>query len=460
VNERDGFDQLLLDVLSEDAPHVAPDRLVPETQRALRDVRRRPRWLADLKEPPMRISSIVAAGSPTARLAAAVAATVLLLAVASGAVVAGASLLAGDGPLVVDQNDPSAYQTISDAVADAVDGDTVLVKPGTYPESVAISSDITVQGDGERGGVVVAFAADGPTNLQGGDPYAYGILLEDSDASVSNLTIQGPADDGTDPAVVGVLIVGGAPLVEGVDIVLAGDRWDYADGYWASRSAVRVTGGSSAIIRDSTWDAYVRIHGAPASTPTFEGNTMTGQELAVTGGGQQPIIRGNTFLEGADVRWDDTGSGGLVEDNDITGWIGVDEYNDPVLRGNRIHGGDPDPSGRYRGAAIGVASGATPTIEGNEIEGSTIGIIVTGFGADPQIQGNSIRGTSDTAIAVESGAAPAVDANTIEDNAIGISVEGSSTPTVTGNTFCGNEQDLAVPDGSELSLEGNTVCEA
>lgn len=114
---------------------------------------------------------------------------------------------------------------------------------------------------------------------------------------------------------------------------------------------------------------------------------------------------------------------------------------------------------RYRGAAIGIASGATPLVEGNEIEDSAIGITVAGFGADPEIRGNTIRGTTDTAIVVESGAAPAIEDNTIEDNATGITVRGTSEPTMSGNTFCGNEQDLAVPDASELSLDGNTVCE-
>ena len=65
MNERDHFDELLLDVLTADAPHEAPDRLIPETQRALRDVRRRPRWLAYLKEPPMRLSSGDVVGSQT-----------------------------------------------------------------------------------------------------------------------------------------------------------------------------------------------------------------------------------------------------------------------------------------------------------------------------------------------------------------------------------------------------------
>jgi parallel beta-helix repeat protein len=458
MNGRDGFDQLLLDVLTEDAPRVTPDRLVPETLRSLRDVRRRPRWLANLKEPPMRISSVVAAGSPTARLAALGAATILLVVLTTGVVVAGASLLAGDGPLVVDQDDPNAYQTISDAVAAAVDGDTILVRPGTYPESIAISSDITIQGDGERGSVVVQFAGDGPAHVEEGIFFTYGILLEDSSAHVANVTIHGPADrpSGT---MSGVYVEGGAPVVEDVDIVLPGDRWNYAGGAYFRRSAIRVSGGSSATIRGSTWDSYVAIRGLP-NTPTFEGNTITGQHIAVGGGGQQPTIARNTFLEGAAVRWDDTGSGGLVEENVFDGgFVGVDEGNDPTVRRNRISGGGDGNAGRFLGAGIGIAGGATTLVEGNEIQDSPVGILVTGEGAAPDIRGNSIRGSSDAAIRVDEGTSPSIVDNTIEDNTVGITVAEPSTATLSGNTFCGNEQDLSLPEGSGLTLEGNTVCE-
>ncbi len=48
------------------------------------------------------------------------------------------------------------------------DGDTVLVKPGTYLESIVITEDITLRGDGDPGTVVIEFTADGPTHRLGG----------------------------------------------------------------------------------------------------------------------------------------------------------------------------------------------------------------------------------------------------------------------------------------------------
>jgi hypothetical protein len=52
--------------------------------------RQRPRWLAILKEPPMRHASRVAVGSPTARVAALAAVTILVTVLGAGALVAGA----------------------------------------------------------------------------------------------------------------------------------------------------------------------------------------------------------------------------------------------------------------------------------------------------------------------------------------------------------------------------------
>ena len=87
----DPFERLLAGVLADAAPSREPDRLVPEILRAARRERRWPRWLALIKEPPMRISSRVAVGSPTLRLALVMALTMALILATAAAVVVGAS---------------------------------------------------------------------------------------------------------------------------------------------------------------------------------------------------------------------------------------------------------------------------------------------------------------------------------------------------------------------------------
>ena len=402
----------------------------------------------------MRISSRVAVGSPTARLAAIMAATLLLAAMATGAVVAGASLVAGPGAIVVAQDGSGTHETITEAVAAASEGDTVLVRPGTYTESIAIDKDITVRGDGDRSAIVLEFSADGPTHVwaETSGLFAYGILLDDSGAHVENLTVRGPAEGGA------FVVDGGAPVIEGIDIVLDGDSWGGSSGLYNSRSAFRIQGGSSPVIRASTWDGYTRIQGG-VNTPTFEGNTISNQFIAIGGGGQEPIIRGNTFVE-AGIGWQDPGSSGIVEDNDVDGWVGGYAGDDTIIRGNRIREGDlPDPGSGYRGAAIRIAGASAAVVEGNEVTDSPYGIEVTDVGAAPTIRGNTVRGSTSVAIIVMNRAAPTIDGNVLRDNATAIEVDGTSTPVMTGNTLCGNETDLLVPDGSTLTLTGDAICE-
>lgn len=417
----------------------------------------------------MRTSSSLIVGSPTTRAAAIGVATLLLALSIIGAGIAGSRLLAADGALVVDPNDASAYQTISAAVAAAGDGDTILIRPGTYEESVAITSDIALEGDGARGGVVIAFASpdDGAAHLEGGpdgEPFGYGILLQGSDARVSNLTIQGPPADGSDPAVSALYIEGGAPIIDGIDIVLDGDRWTYSGGSYYRRSALRVTGGSTATVRGSSWDGYVRIFGGP-NAPTFEDNTITGHHVSIVDPGQEPVMRRNRLLESAALLWEGD-SGGLAEDNDISGWIGIAQ-GDPVVRGNRIRGGRDGsirlggigPRHAGPGTAISI-TGGTPTIESNDVMDSTTGILVSGFDGEAAIAQNTITGMSSFAIRVSFGTFPSVEENIIEDNATGVAAMEPSWTDLRGNTFCGNAQDLMVVEGSALTLDGNTVCPA
>jgi hypothetical protein len=84
------LERTVADLLAGIAPSHPPVDLIPETERALDETRRWPRWLAILKEPPMRHASRVVVGSPTARVAALAAATLLLAVLGVGALVAGA----------------------------------------------------------------------------------------------------------------------------------------------------------------------------------------------------------------------------------------------------------------------------------------------------------------------------------------------------------------------------------
>ena len=426
-----------------------PDGLLDSVLTTVGRTRTRPRWLAFIKEPPMRIHSRVAVGSPTFRLASIMALTLGLILALGAAVAVGASLLPTP-VIVVAQDGSGTVRNITEAVAMAVDGDTILVKPGTYLESIAITKDITLRGDGDRAAVILDFAASGPTRFVEEQQWAYGILLEASSAHVGNLTLHGHPDGAGDNGLSAIIIDGGAPVIEQVDVILDGDPWpDYA---FAWRSAFQIVGESTAVIRGSSWDGYTRILGSP----TFEDNIVSAQRLTVWAGA--PLIRTNTVLDGGSIVFGGADVGGIADGNHIIdGWIVIDEGAHPIVRENEVTQPHvPDAGTGDRGAAIQIGLG-TPLIEGNTISDSPYGIELK-LGAKPQITDNSILGSSGAAILVSVAADPAITGNVIERNTTGIEVVGTSTPILTNNKFCGNVTDLTVGEGSTLTLAGNTVC--
>ena len=177
MNDDRAYERLFAEGLTERSlPRARPPARLRPIKSTTGRMRPRPRWLALIKEPPMRISSRVAVGSPTARLAAILAATLLLAVLATGAVVAGGTLLAGPAPIVVAQDGSGSHQTIAEAVAAATDGDTIRVRPGTYPEAVVVDKDIAIRAirigsRGDRRHVHCRTARPADSRLNGGVPF-------------------------------------------------------------------------------------------------------------------------------------------------------------------------------------------------------------------------------------------------------------------------------------------------
>jgi hypothetical protein len=120
------------------ADHVAgsggearmPDDFYDDIHAIASRTRQRPKWLALIKEPPMRIDSILGVGSPTVRVAFLVATTLLLALLSVGALVAGAQSLSPDAP----EGGPISFFTGSVAEStESADGACQLA-PGTTQE--------------------------------------------------------------------------------------------------------------------------------------------------------------------------------------------------------------------------------------------------------------------------------------------------------------------------------------
>ena len=253
--------------------------------------RQRPRWLAIVKEPPMRIASSLAVGSPVARVAAVMIATLLLALFTVGAGIAGTRLLAAETTIVVVQDGSGDHTTITEAITAASGGDTILVRPGTYDEAVLVTKDVTIRGDGDRADIVIERTGVLPAGLgKWGDPaLPYAVRLEQSDASIENLTVRGDSSR--------ISIVGGSPTLAGLTLQGLGAFGDDApehDRRATWMAGVELMDGTTASLAGSdAIDTHLVID--TAASPTLEANLISGGWVLIQGDGVAPVVRGNAF---------------------------------------------------------------------------------------------------------------------------------------------------------------------
>ena len=431
MTEQSSFERIVADQIARAGIGAAPARAIEETILRASRTRPLPRWLALIKEPPMRISSSLAVGSPMARVAAIMVATLLLAVLVAGAGIAGSRLLAADGTIVVDQGGGGTVTTITDAVAMAEDGDEILVKPGTYDESITITKDITLRGE-DRDSVIILPTGDAPTydDFWWG-PETFSLLLMDSDAVISDLTFGRSSHD--------VVAKGGAPSIHDITmnednlVVYAGSSATVKDstlrGTW-----VHVDEQSPVTIEDSSFHAIVAntdntaLVGGPA---TIRNNTTQG--IAFNG---SALVEGNTLIAGAGSMFDEFfGSGIDVQAGE--GWL----IKDNVVRGF------------LRGTAIDIPSGASGTVSGNTLDDNQIAIETA---SDSIIESNVVTGGGD-------GIVSSLGSPTLTGNAItGLTGRGlalSGSPLLSGNTSCENGQNLWVAeDATPIIDDTNEIC--
>jgi nitrous oxidase accessory protein NosD len=446
MNDDARLERLLADALAGAAPSRAPARVRADIKATTSRARQRPRWLALIKEPPMRLSSRVAVGSPTARLASILLATLLLAVMATGAVLAGASLLAGPGVIVVAQDGSGTYTTITEAVSAAEDGDTILIRPGTYTEAVVIEADITMRGDGPREDIVIQAPEDGPTAAieEGGteqDPYA--ILLLGTEATLSGLTFRGQPGE--------VFASGGAPVLE--DLLFEGTGFPY-DG---STTSAR---GSSIVVN-------------AGSTATITSNTLTGGGPIGVFDDSEPLVEGNTLKDGPHIFLMNPGDATVIRDNSVSGTldraVGIFSSATVLLEGNTIldagaagisiwASGPRVLENSITGTAVGIQIQplVMATIEANTLIGNQVAMILNM--SDAHIAGNDIHDNLE-GVRIQGGS-PTLTGNTVRGGTTGLVLTGpQSTPTLIDNTICDNEANLTISGGAEMpDTAGNEIC--
>jgi F-box protein 11 len=460
MNDSNAFERFVADQFhrARETTHAADSALGDITLGAAR-ARQRPRWLALIKEPPMHTNSRLAVGSPTARLATILAATILLAVALAGVGVAGTRLLAADEDIVVAQDGSGDYSTISEAISAASDGDSILVRPGTYDEALLIDKDITVRGDGDRAGVVIERSGQLPQGLgKWGDPgLPYALRIEHSDAAIENLTLRGEASR--------LSIVGGSPTLSALTLQELGVLGIDAPAHdiratWMA--GVELMDGTTASLADSDVIDTILVIDTGAS-PTLEANLISSGWTLVQGDDVTPVIGGNTFENSVfESVW--VGGGAKPEIVDNTFLSNVQRacvyVSDTLVRpeGPPRAGTDALIRGNsFRDCAVGVLMEhwTSATIEDNKFEGNTTGIRLED--ADATIIGNAIEGGR-TGMLITRGEPDLTD-NSIAQNKVGLVLDRPAKPVMSGNVICDNEKNVHLMARAEMpDTEANEIC--
>ncbi len=311
------------------------------------------------------------------------------------------------------------FATIQAAVDAAADGDTVFVRPGNYVEAVVIAKDIILRGDGRREDVVITAPEGGPMQFTGDGSKPYAILLDDSSATVANLTLAGARS---------VLIAqGGAPTVSGLLLDKVGIP--YPAGKAAGGNGIVVDRQSRAVISDNDLLGGGPIGVFLESSPHIEGNRLAGG----------PHIRGMLFGPDSVIR------GNAIDGSTVMG-IGI-FGGTALVEGNTIT--DPGESGIY------LASNSPSIARGNRISGARIGGISV-ENSRSSLVANTLDGN--VVGIVWDAAAGEIDGNTVSGSSVGIQVDAGS-PVLTGNIVCDNDQDVLVSDrATPENDETNEIC--
>ena len=358
------------------------------------------------------------------------------------------------------------FSTIAEAVTAAAEGDTVLVRPGSYVEAIVIDKDITLTGDGPREEVVISIPEGGPTfdfaedgAVQQFAP-AYSLLLDDTQAEVRQLTFAGPEGEVTGHT--GAIVVdGGSPTLS--DLVLDGAEF-----------ALLIGAGSTATLTDSLVNGG-GIEAADRAEPLIARNEMRDGASIYGSMGDGTVIRDNTLSGGGGINvggfMGDVPTDALIEGNTITGATGyaistattIGRSGTPVIRENTISGSrngiqvgaGPGPGVSADGGADPI--GGQPLVSGNDISAEMIAISVNW--TDAEVVGNTIRDAWNGIVLI-GGGSPAIIDNEVEVEGMAIDIGANTSPSVDGNSACGGVESIKIHDDATPSMGENTTCDA
>ena len=343
------------------------------------------------------------------------------------------------------------FTTIGEAVAAAVDGDTIAILPGTYTEAVVVDKDLTIHGEGPRDEIVVTAPEDGPEwevdySWMSRSPYA--IAVSGADVLLRDLTLAGLTSH--------LFVDNGSSVVE--NVLFDGIGLQYGDTGPEDTCGVVINDETTVSVSHSLFEAGAGL--CVFGAATIERNELTdGASIAGVFGPGSSITANHIHGKG-DL--------GIILLGDSAVTISDNTIAD---RKKAIAPGD----------GVSLTSESTLDIARNSIEGARLGIYIPrnvnasvvqnivalseigiDLAANDSLLERNGLSRNETGIHIVSGA-PTLDSNDIEGNVIGISLIGTTEPTFSSNTFCANETDVMstrdeLPDrSSDLSCDDATA---
>ena len=144
MSDEMSLERMVASVMAETVSGTVPDRMIDDVLSVTGRMRPAPRWLALLKEPPMRADSQTAVGMPARRLVLMM--TIILVAIALAAAVVGASLLLR--PPATTSADWPMFRGDAARTGVAIDGPVGRpVLRWRYQAAGAVSGNISIVGD-------------------------------------------------------------------------------------------------------------------------------------------------------------------------------------------------------------------------------------------------------------------------------------------------------------------------
>lgn len=282
---------------------------------------------------------------------------------------------------------------VSDALSRAREGATIVVRAGTYRESLAITRSVQLMGD----------------------------------------------PDAAEPAVI-TPIVGPCLVVSSPQSRVTGLHFRTEETFGSFSSPCLVINGGQAqinenLIRHARGGGIVVAAGASAEITDNRIEASGGAGLMIRGGAA-PRVTGNKILasKGSGIVIAE-GARGLLENNTVTdsarSGIEVASGAAPRIIGNQVDG-----SGEAGLYLYGAAGGM---VEDNRFVDNALGGIIVENGSDPTLRGNLLERSGDHGVVVLSGSA-IVDGNTVRDSAgHGIAIASGASVELSDNELSGNK---------------------